>query len=435
MRGIIRKGIMSAVLLALSACGGGGGDGGGSNNTANAPNEQGLAEVKAFVTDVRTWGTVISDAAKSKHDVFTTQLDMAGSTFDIVGGDMVNALVDAYYAALKAYLDGANLDLATYFVASKNASGSAIVSGNSVTVDGSINSQNVKLVIQFPDLSTSATQFTFTVITAEVKNPAAELTAPAGAVPPGVVTITYLTEQNLQPWFDGTNTSDTFPDSETIDIRVAASLTETMTSTTNPVSFSGSVDISLLVMRDSDNNLYHDASGYVDYNPANIDLSGTLKDLAGNQFAANLNATMNNADTFVPNPPGTPEESADNFRDITLSLTFTESLVGLPDAEFTLSADRDGFKSGNASLSIAYDKKRIDVVVNVDNADTITSGSSLLLSGNVTITNDAGVQIVLTPNIADDITHITYKGADYGYITDSSGMMMIHYYTGEIVSL
>lgn len=433
MRGTFHNLLILFAFVAITACGSSGGDSGSTANS-NAPTADGLVEVKAFVSDVRTWGNVISEEARVKNNTFQNQLEIAGNTYDLAGGDLLQALINAYYAARDAYLDGVSeMDLTTYFAAPIVATGTATVSGTSVSVVGIIDGQEINMDITMPNLNETTNMFTFVITGATAKNTYANIKVNSGSVK-----ISYTENKNLLPWFNGTYPSDTFPEPEMIDLSLNASIAENVIVPTklNPITFDGEITASLWLMHNADGSAYIDEFGYVGYNPDAIMLSGAFADTMSNMYFASFEATMANADSFLPDPAGTKLGETDtNYRDITLSLTLTETLLDLPTAQFTLSADRDGFKSGDVSVSIAYGEKKIDAVLHVDNVDTIKTDPTKGYSGSITITNNAGVQLVLTPSIDDDATALTYNGVTYGYINGSSNSVFIHYYNGDVESI
>ena len=122
-----------------------------------------LKVVKAFVSDVRTWGNIIYEETNWKAKYFQSQISAATMLYDASGPLLEEAFNHALKAAREAYISSGSVDLAGFFASrSIPASGTATVSGSSVRVVGKINGVDVDIELVFPD-ELNATSFTLVV--------------------------------------------------------------------------------------------------------------------------------------------------------------------------------------------------------------------------------------------------------------------------------
>jgi len=209
---------------------------------------------------------------------------------------------------------------------------------------------------------------------------------------------------------------------------------------TNPVSFHG--DISLAGVKSSGSNL-DDMTA----NPSNLSMAGTFSSQSGKSFAAEFNATMANASTFVPvDTDG--DETTSNWRRLSGNLTFAAShlvwidpndaniVETLPDATIEIEATRTGYEAAEGSVTISYDDISILLSASGNGATDEFSGSMV-----VTDTSDAQspVQLTITPNPESDKLQgsVSVGSRVVGSINEdlTDGLLIINYVDGTFESV
>lgn len=267
-----------------------------------------LALVKAFVSDVRTWGIIIDQEIQQSNNTFEQQvdsaslvLDMAGPLLDEAMSNLGGVLPDLYFAG-----PGVNPDLSTHFsptdpfnpvVAVGTVSVVDSAGMRTIMVDGTLNGIAVAATVEAPPVdagnSVVGTQFNFNVTRFTVQNAQA-----INSLESGSIQLTYSQSTDLTPWITGTSL-DPMPDPDSASISMTnATVAEKVAA--DPVSFSGSISFSIVGSRGDGTEVVRDMFGnVVHYNPQSASLSGVVSN-SMNNITMSMTATMANASTFMP---------------------------------------------------------------------------------------------------------------------------------------
>lgn len=376
-----------------------------------------LAIVKAFVADVRTWGNIIYTQKDWRAEYFQYQIDASTLLYDTSGPLLEHALNNTLKVAREAYISGQSVNLATYFASrSIPATGTATLTGNSVSVVGTINYTSVNVQLDFPD-ELNTTSFTLTINHGVVENHMARI-----EIASGDVTLNYGDTIDITPWLDGSNTTE-LPDPDSGSMSLEVSFTEK--NKYDPLSMSGSLNLNLVGAQGGSGVIRDSFGDVVQYNPESLSMSCKVSNSTGDSYGVVISATMANAGTFMPQ--ANQAESESSYRDIrNISVSASAKFIYLPEATFTLSGARTGFDDGNASLKIAYVGRSIEI-------DTsIIDGSA---SGSVSVVNQDGAVLHTNLTGGSILGNITYDGTVYARISDANGVKIIRYNDGSFESL
>jgi len=122
--------------------------------------------------------------------------------------------------------------------------------------------------------------------------------------------------------------------------------------------------------------------------------------------------------------PDLLDETAGNFIDADIGLTFTTQLTGLPLATINITADRTGFEAGNGALTISYGTRQLVIAANTSNINTDTA------IGTITITNQDSIILELTLNGTLSGV-LTFNGIQYATVNETaSGFLKVSYVDG-----
>ena len=132
-------------------------------------------------------------------------------------------------------------------------------------------------------------------------------------------------------------------------------------------------------------------------------------------------------DGIIISPDSAPEEDATNFRALSdINIRFNAQLDGLPEATFWVTGNRTGFEAGDATMTIAYGGRRIEISAEIANNDA---------TGTITITNQDQVVIIYDRSDVTNNGIITYNGTKYADIEEVNGITIIRYTDGYFDSL
>ncbi len=394
-----------------------------------------LEKVKAFVGDVRTWGTVIEEETRVKGDAFATQVDLAATAADasvstMAGPAIRNAIVAVFRRLTHTTATELNDD--AYRTGAQDdpqfTSGTIAHSGGVVTItDGVIDGVTINLSVQLPDNESTVTSTLTAIITsATLRSASTDITINRGAIDATLVTPYFVDYVAVD-----TGTADQ-PDISGGSIDLDAELTQKQddlgTVLASPVTFAGTLSTTLV------NAVKDGTTGELSWlTPATLGMTGNISDTDGNSFDASLTANISNADSFTPvTGPGTDSdivlENADNWMVGTIGLNFVLQLDGLPEASVNISGDRTAFETGTATVTIIYGVRKI--VIAGAFSDEVSTGS-------VTITNQDGVSMSIAGADFNALTgDIEYNGQIYGSIdTLENGLTKITYTDGSFETL
>ena len=285
-----------------------------------------LTKVKAFVTDVRTWGTVIDAETKAKGDAFDAQASLASDAANMSGELLVGPALDAAIQAIVNNYDGTETgtDLSTYGLGFD--SGSIANSGGTITItDGVIDGATVNITAQVPQDGATASSFTIGISSATFRSAATD-----ADINSGTVTFTTATPYTLDIAAIDAGTAsepDVSGGSLALDVSLTQKRDQNNAALTATVTFEGSLGATLV-------NPTKDSNG--DYNwitPKTLSLSGGVSSSDGNSLDFSLTADVTNANSFAPVgelPVGTTKAdiatwsySGDTFTAINPELTVT----------------------------------------------------------------------------------------------------------------
>lgn len=416
-----RSTILSAVFFGvfLSAC--------GSDDSSNAD----VSGAKSFVADARTWNTTIQNEVDTGAGPteFKTRVDIANATFNSVGNVLDTGMSIALQAAADAYLSKSNVDLSTYSSTTPvvNASGSATISGNTVTVQGSVESMNndptpvlatatVDLVFTFP-ASPVGTQFVASIEGTSVGGGASLSIDPGSSV-----TINYATSTDLSPWLNDPTINANLPTYESATMALSATLAES--TVPDPVGFTGSFALTMVSVKESNGSFHLDSTGNPSYAVEHVKLAGDFGNNSNN-FNATLEATAPNASSYIK--PLNGVETADMYLQIKdATISFTATLSGLPTAKFAITFNRMVFEHAIGQIEIAYGAKKITF-----RAEQLSANDAKV---TITVTNGIDTLTLVTATNSSS-GKVYYNGSEIGTISDGGTGPIITYVDGSIESL
>ncbi len=258
-----------------------------------------LAKVKAFVSDVRTWGTVIEAETAAKGDAFGMQVDLASSAADLGIEFLVSPAFNAAVEAIAMKLQGnASTDLSSYALAF--TAGSISKSGSSITITNAVFSRygttdldvTVNMSVQLPADGATATSFTIGINLASFRS-----TFTDADIVSGTIIVNLASPYTIDYAALDMGTADV-PDILGGSINLNISLTQKQDSygaaLVSPVTFVGALSTTLT-------NPTKDSFGNIRWiTPSSLTLAGNISDTAGNSLDANFTANITNAGTFEP---------------------------------------------------------------------------------------------------------------------------------------
>jgi len=500
-----------------------------------------LAKVKVFVSDVRTWGTVIEEETSAKGEAFGTQVDLASTAADLsmelVMGPALGSTIDAVFMHITGTT---TTELSGYEVGLPGdpqftAGTIAYSNGIATITNGLIDGVTINVSVQLPDDESTATpDLTVDVTSATLTSDSSELTINRGTLVISLAT-PYLIDYEAMS--EGTAAEpDISGASVNLDVALTQKQDESGATLISPVTFAGTLSTTLV------NPVKDDTTGETTWiTPATLTLAGNVSDTAGNSLDASFTANISNADTFEPtgeldintvrddlvtwsyagdtftlmspdvtltiqwdsstgaatitetlnygysnsyvatgpyddivdavirsgaqlsgyssyglyvwidgeggyyaylgsadfSTDGTASgklfdpdfvlEDAGNWLAGTVGLNFTLQLTGLPEASVNISGERTDFEAGTATVTIAYDARKIVI---------IGAFSNMSSTGSMTITNQDGVVMVIDGDFEASTGNIKYNGQSYGNITQmSNGLTKITYIDGTFETL
>ncbi|NOX91290.1 MAG: hypothetical protein GXP18_02225 [Gammaproteobacteria bacterium] len=394
-----------------------------------------LARVKAFVNDVRTWGTVIEEETRVKGDAFSTQVDLASTAADasmsLVVGPALGSTIDAVFMRLTDTM-ATELGGGDYVVGIPGnpqfESGTITYSGGVVTItDGVIDGVTVNLSLQLPDdKSTATSSLTGVINSATFMSASTDL-----IIDSGTIVATLVTPYSIDYAALDMGTADE-PDisggSVSLDVTLTQKQDDSGAELASPVTFAGTLLTTLI------NPVKDDTTGEITWlTPSTLTLTGNISDTIGNSLDASFTANISNADTFEPAGSLVSDssfvlpEDVDNWLAGTVGLDFVLQLDGLPEASVNISGDRTAFETGAATITITYGVRQLIIV------GAFTDNSS---TGSMTIINQDGVAMSIVGGDFDASTgDIEYNGQIYGSIDKlTNGLTKITYIDGTFES-
>jgi hypothetical protein len=228
----------------------------------------------------------------------------------------------------------------------------------------------------------------------------------------------------------------------------------------NKVSFTGSMGLKLGELTSTEDGSYtsnYNSAAYtnhehrietLNFNDFEVSLAGEFSDTVGNVIKASLAANIDNFKGACEEDENyynynysysyecDVDETATSYAMASLSIIFELNIDGIDDdVKVEFNANRNGLKTGEASLKLSYqDGKQLTLVYQGG-----FDGSSGDYDGEhvVTLRNHNGVSMTLTE--ADDKESITgnikHGGASFATVSDSSGAVIIRYSDGSFETI
>lgn len=372
-----------------------------------------LAKVKAFVGDIRTWGTILEED-RENGEAFGTQVKLASTAADastsLVIGPAIRSTIIAIFRRL-AETTVAELGDDVYKTGVSGdpqfESGTITYSGGIITItDGVIDGTIINTSVQLPENQSTVASIGMTINSATLTSASTDLTITSGTID-ALLMMPYVIDYEKVDM----GTADV-PDiiSSTINLNVALTqkqdeLGEALTS---PVTFAGTLLATLV-------DPVKDTTGKITgFTPETVSLTGNISDTAGNSFDASLTTNLSNAGALVPG------DDTYNWLVGNVGLNFMLQMDGLPKASVNVSGNLTAVRAGTATVTIVYGARQIVIV---------GAFSDILSTGSVTITNQDGVAMSIAGSEFGTVTgDITYNGQTYGNVERlNSGLTKITY--------
>jgi len=382
-----------------------------------------LARVKAFISDMRTWGFVIKEEGRAERSALMQQAGMAAmaanashkfltgpafsGVFDVIGQSFSDGLV---YGNLSDFAVGSPDDPQFSAGTITNAAGIITV------INGVINGVTVNMTVQLPADGVTASSFTLGIVSASLRSIATDIDINNG-------TITLNTaEPYTVNWMPSELSTDIVPrisyGSINLDMALTQKLDAMSVPIAAPVTFAGSLAVTLAEPVDS-------GFGGAWVRSNSLVMNGSISDTAGNRLDAHLvgNTTGINgglASGFLPLGP---------LSTGSVGLSFKLQLAGLPDASVNMSSSRAGFyEDGATTIVVNYGLRQIVINTRYTGMSSISTAN---VTGSVTITNQDGVSMTMENDFKISPGHIMLNGQMYGTIVHlNNGLSKIIYTDG-----
>jgi len=334
-----------------------------------------LARVKAFVSDVRTWGTVIDKEAGAKGDTFGTQVDLASAAADLsmelVIGPALGSAIDAVFM----HITGTTAtDLSDYEVGQPGdpqftAGVIAYSNGIATITDGVIDGVTVNVSVQLPaDESTVESSLDIDITSATFTSSSSELTINSGTI---VINLAapYLIDYAAMDV--GTAAEpDVSGGSVSLDVALKQKQDESGT-VVPPVTFIGTLSTTLA-------KPVEDTTGEITWiTPATLTLTGNVSNTTGDSLDARFTANIRNADTFKP----VGELDINTVRDDLVTWAYTGNTFTLVSPDVTLTIQWDsgtGAATINEMLGHGYSNSYVATGPYTDIVDAVIKSGARL---------------------------------------------------------
>jgi len=258
-----------------------------------------LAKVKAFVSDVRTWSTVIEAETSTKGDAFGMQVDMASSAANLgmkfLGNPAFNAAIEAIAMKLQG---NASTNLSSY--ALKFTAGSISQSGNVITITNGVFSKyseagldvTVNMSVQKPANGTMGTSFTIGINSATFRSDYADADITSGTVTVNLASPYTVDYAALDMGTAGV--PEILGGSLNLNVSLIQKQDRFGVALASQVTFAGVLSTTLT-------NPAKDSFGDIRWiTPSSLTLGGNISDTVGNSLDASFTVNISNAGSFTP---------------------------------------------------------------------------------------------------------------------------------------
>lgn len=269
------------------------------------PNATDVALAKYFISDLRTWSTVIGDELDAPSEAFETQLDLASEAADMTG-DAEAAALRAGIDAVMDFMDGilAGGDLTNHITDSGTFTAGTISEARvadgveytiaNASVDTDRGPASLDLVLVAPEDDTQTSR-----IVIGVKSATAEGANARWVVDGGVVTADLLQPYDVD--YDLAELPQPFIDVFAFDLDLSRTQKTTLANglpvpAADPVTFDGNLSFDFYTVNDSNGEVLAGV-------PGSVVLSGSIGNTGGDSLRFDFAVSIPNAATLMPLGP------------------------------------------------------------------------------------------------------------------------------------
>lgn len=366
-----------------------------------------VEKAKSFIADLRTWGTVIGAELDSPSTAFENQIELSNAAADmilnddvagdalVIGADVITDIADGVATAgvdLTDYITDYGLFTGSVSVARASGHITYTISNASVNIDGDTASLNMVAIA--PEEGQSLTMLTLGIQSADAEGDNTRVVVNGGTIE-ATLPSAYVVDYSDVP-----ATEPSVPESVSLDLDVAFTLKKTLgnsviVNATDPVTFAGDLAMTLYPYA-----VPQTIDGILDAVPGSFTMGGSVSNTTGDSIDINLSVSIPDAATFAANPVSVIDDDVDFFDETqplegSVGLQFTAQFDGLPEAEISITGNATDYEQGNATVTISYDSRSLELTASNDTAD----GEK----GSIVITNQDGVVLTFEfDNLEDE---------------------------------
>jgi len=430
------SGILAGLQADIDAANGGnGGNGGGSNGgggiidptpsgTADAAD---LVKVKAFVGDVRTWGTVIKNETGVNGGPFEVQTGLISAAADLSMDFLFGPAFFASAEVMEMHFHGRNTspNLTDYTTGGATdpqfTTGTIAKLGNIITItDGVIDGVTVNMSMKFPadgEVLALGSSFSIEIVSASFESAATD-----AYINTGKVTFNLASEYTID-WTAIDQGNAVIPGilggSVNWDTTMIQKQDDFGTPLDAEITFAGTLSTRFV----NPSVVLGTADDLSEIIPGTLTINGDVSDTAGNKFGARF--TFNIVDVELLAAAGMLDSAVPK-----IGLDFTMQLAGLPEVSVNINGSQTGLEEGTAKTTITYGGRRIVItsdlaVSSVDGVDNIAA------IGDAAISNQDGVTMRFDGNLEALEGDVLFNNVSYATISKmDNGASKITYIDG-----
>ncbi|WLQ13338.1 hypothetical protein O5O45_26805 [Hahella aquimaris] len=423
---------------------------GEASDTANATE---LAQAKAMVQAIRNLGTgmLLSSEDRSALEDFAGQIEAATFASEDNTAEVVNVMtvaLEQIAMSYMAYAEDGSLDGSPIVDVSVNSD--EVTFSVDTTIEGvavSLTATDASVVEVGDEVETPTTGGTNTTqeisvevsfsINGSVASSSVSLTINDGSRAEVMASFSSNEDETTNGDVTTTELEESF---NVNDMDLSLSVTLSEVGVTDPVSFTGSMDVQLSSFTaDISETDTETSSSYEEIwtevftaGTLGMTLAGEFSNTTGEAFsgslsinadATGLTLTCEGSETNGSFSENCTDESEDGYVDVNIGLAFMAEINGVSDAvSVTLSAERTGLESGQVGVSLSYDGITLEASLDSE-AETLT------------VTNQDGVTLSVEEGEDGKATgSITNNGTQYATISEVSGVVLVRFSDGDFES-
>jgi len=253
-----------------------------------------ISKIKAFVSDLRTWNTVILNETEAEGSAFQNQINLASAAADAGTQLAINPMLDALTKAILKNIDDPKIvtDLAAYNLGFTGGTLTK-VSGEVIFTNARHSGLTVNMTVRVPANAPNTKSIGIEVRSATIRSPMLDADVTHGTI---LLNFKSPFALNLAALYAGTTT---LPDIENGSINFNLSLVQKLSAMNIPLSasvtFTGALDVTFTSpVKDS-------LTGqYIWITPRHLSAQGEIYSSDGQRIKSSLTANIKNADTFKP---------------------------------------------------------------------------------------------------------------------------------------